>query len=155
MVSKRDPLYDRDDMDIPDIRRRLRHAIEEARKDSAARRARADLATTAYQAFLRDIATPVFRMFANVAKAEGYAFAVSTPEGAVRLASERHADDFMEVWLDASLDPPQVATRVSRHRGRDLTVKEGPLRAEAPINGLTDEDVFEFLLGTIAPLIER
>ena len=142
-------------MEIPDIRRQLRHALEQVRKDSAERRARADLAATAYQAFLRDVATPVFRMFANVAKAEGHAFAVFTPEGAVRVASERHADDFMEIWFDASLDPPQVATRVSRQRGRDLTVQEGPLRADAPIDGLTDEDVFAFLLGHIGPLVER
>jgi hypothetical protein len=142
-------------MDIPDIRRQLRHALDQAKKDSAERRARADLAATAYHAFLRDVATPVFRMFANVAKAEGHAFAVFTPEGAVRVASERHADDFMEIWLDTSLDPPQVATRVSRARGRDLTTTEGLLRSEAPINGLTDQDVFAFLLANIGPLVER
>ncbi len=142
-------------MDIPDIRRRLRHALDQARKDSAERHARADLAVTAYHAFLRDVATPVFRMFANVAKAEGHAFAVFTPAGGVRLASERHAEDFMEIWLDSSLDPPQVATRVSRLRGGDLTTKEELLRAGAPTNGLTDEDVFAFLLANIGPLVER
>jgi hypothetical protein len=144
-----------DTMEISDIRRRLRHALDQARKDSAERRARVDLAATAYSAFLRDIATPVFRMFANVAKAEGQAFAIFTPAEGVRLASERHADDFMEVWLDTSLDPPQVATRVSRVRGRDVTLREGLLRPGAPINGLTDEDVFVFLLANIGPLVER
>ena len=79
-------------------------ALEQARKDSAERRARADLAATSYDTFLRDVATPVFRMFANVAKAEGHGFAVFTPAGGVRLASERHADDFMEIWLDTTLD---------------------------------------------------
>ncbi len=142
-------------MDIPDIRRRLRNALEQARRAAAERRARADLAATAYAAFLRDIATPVFRMFANVAKAEGHAFAVFTPSGGVRLASERHADDFMEIWLDTSLDPPQVATRVSRLRGRDLTTTEAPLREGTPINGLTDEDVFGFLLAAIGTTVER
>lgn len=144
-----------DTMEIPDIRRRLRHALEQARKESAERHARADLAAASYSAFLRDIAMPVFRMFANVAKAEGHAFAVFTPAEGVRLASERHADDFMEIWLDVSLDPPQVSTRVSRVRGRDLTLREEALRAGAPINGLTDEDVFGFLLANIGPLIER
>ncbi len=142
-------------MEISDIRRRLRHALEQAKKDSAERRARTDLAATAYDAFLRDVATPVFRMFANVAKAEGHAFAVFTPAGGVRLASERHADDFMEIWLDVSLDPPQVATRVSRVRGRDVTTREGLLREGAPTNGLTDEDVFAFLLSSVGPLVER
>ena len=144
-----------DDMEIPDIRRRLRHALEQARRDSAERRARADLASTAYTAFLRDIATPVFRMFASVVKAEGHPFAIATPAGTVRLASERHADDFIEIWLDTSLDPPEVATRVSRMRGRDLTTKEGVLREGAPINGLTDEDVFALLLANIGALVER
>ena len=142
-------------MEIPDIRRRLRHALEEARTESAERRARADLASTAYNAFLRDVATPVFRMFANVVKAEGHPFAVFTPAGGVRLASERHADDFVEIWLDASLDPPLVATRVSRARGRDVTTREGLLREGAPINAITDEDVFALLLGNIGMLVER
>lgn len=144
-----------DDMEIPDIRRRLRQALDQARKESADRRARADLASTAYNAFLRDIATPVFRMFANVVKAEGHPFAVFTPAGGVRLASERHADDFVEMWLDASLDPPAVATRVSRARGGDVTTKEGLLREGAAINALTDEDVFAFLLANIGGLVER
>jgi hypothetical protein len=142
-------------MEIPDIRRRFRQAIEQAKKESAERRARADLAESAYTAFLRDVATPVFRMFGNVAKAEGHPFAVSAPAGGVRLASERHADDFMEIWLDTSVDPPQVSTRVGRARGRDLTTREEPLRPGAPINGLTDEDVFAFLLGHIGTLVER
>lgn len=142
-------------MEIPDIRRRLRLALDQAKKESAERRARADLAATAYHAFLRDVATPVFRMFANVVKAEGHPFAVFTPADGVRLASERHADDFMEIWLDASVDPPQVSTRVSRVRGRDLTTREEPFRAGAPINALTDEDVFAFLLANIGMLVER
>ncbi len=144
-----------DDMEIPDIRRRLRQALEQARKESAERHARADLAATAYEAFLRDIATPVFRMFANVTKAEGHGFAIFTPAGGVRLASERHAEDFMEIWLDTSVDPPEVGTRVSRLRGGDLTTREGVLRAGAPINALTDEDVFAFLLANIGALVER
>ena len=51
---------------------------------------RLDAATVAYNAFLRDICTPVFRMFANVAKAENYAY-VFTPAEGVCWVSERHA----------------------------------------------------------------
>ncbi len=142
-------------METADIRRRLRHALEQARKDSTEKRARADLAATAYSAFLRDVATPVFLTFANVAKAEGHAFAIFTPVGGVRLASERHADDFMEIWLDTAVDPPEVATRVSRRRGGDLMMREELLRAGAPINGLSDEDVVGFLLANIGGLVER
>jgi hypothetical protein len=143
------------DMETSDIRRRLRQALEQARKATAERRGRADLASVAYGAFLADIATPVFRMVANVAKADGHAFTVFTPADGIRLVSERQGDDYIEVWLDSSLDPPQVATRVNRLRGRNLTTSEGLLRPDAAINALTDEDVLAFLLANIGALVER
>jgi hypothetical protein len=143
------------DMETSDLRRRLRQALEQARKATTERRAGADLAATAYGAFLRDIATPIFRMFANVAKAEGHAFTVFTPADGIRLVSDGHSEDFVEFWLDASAEPPHVATRVSRVRGRNLTTTEGVLRADAPINGLTEEDVLAFLLAHVGALVER
>jgi hypothetical protein len=142
-------------MEISDIRRRLRQALEQARQASTERRARADSTRVAYDAFLRDIAVPVFRMFSNVVKAEGHAFTVATPADGVRLVSERHNDDYVEVWLDTSIDPPKVATRLNRSRGRNLTTTEGLLRPDSPINSLTDEDVLSFLLETIGVLVER
>jgi hypothetical protein len=142
-------------METSDVRRRLRQSLEQARKASADRRARADAARAAYGAFLRDVATPVFRLVANVAKAEGHPCTVFTPAEAVRLATERNAEDYIEMWLDASLDPPQVATRVSRRRGRDVTSTEGLLRAGASVGGLTDEDVLVFLLAEFGSLVER
>jgi hypothetical protein len=142
-------------MEISDIRRRLRQSLDQARKATSERRTRADAATIAYTAFLRDVATPVFKMFANVVKAENYPCTVFTPSEGVRLVSERHSDDFIEVWLDTSLDPPKIATRVSRTRGRNLTTSEGLLKPESPINSLTDEDVLAFLLESIGTLVER
>ncbi len=142
-------------MEISDIRRRLRAAFEQHRKEAAARRARSDEAQIAYQGFLRDIAVPVFRMVANVAKAEGHPFTVYSPAGGVRLVSERNDRDFVELWLDGSLDPPRVATRVNKQVGRDLVSREGLLRGEAPIPGLTDEDVLAFLLREVVELSER
>ncbi len=142
-------------MEVSDIRRRLRQAFDQAKKASAERRQRADAAAVDYSAFLRDIGTPVFRMVANVAKAENYPCTVFTPAEGVRLASERHGEDFIELWLDTSLDPPKIATRVSRARGRDVTTSEGLLRPDAPINSLTDEDVLGFLLESIGSLAER
>ncbi len=143
------------DMETSDIRRRLRHALEEAKKATADRRARADAAATAYASFLEEIATPVFRMVANVARGEGHLFSVFAPAEGVRLVSDRHGEDFLEVWLDTALDPPQVATRVNRIRGRNVTTTEGQLRADAPIGALADEDVLAFLLANIGPLVER
>jgi hypothetical protein len=143
------------DMETSDIRRRLRHALEDAKKATADRRARADAAATAYASFLQDIATPVFKMVANAARGEGHLFSLFTPADGVRLVSDRHGEDFIEVWLDAALDPPQVATRVNRVRGRNVTTTEGLLRADAPIHALTDEDVLAFLLANIGLLVER
>jgi hypothetical protein len=142
-------------MEISDIRRRYRSALEQARKASAERRARADSANTAYSAFLRDVAIPVFRMFANIAKAEGQPFTIFTPAGGVRLVSERNADDFIEIVLDASVDPPEAIARVSRRRGGDVLTTEAPVRKEAPILGITDEDVLSLLLREIGTLVER
>ena len=142
-------------MEISDIRRRFRMALEQAKKVSAERRVRADAASIAYAAFLRDVAIPVFRMFSNVAKAEGQPFTIFTPADGVRLVSERHADDFIELFLDASQDPPDVVARVNRRRGGDLITAERPVRAGAPINGLTDEDVLALLLGEMGSLTER
>ncbi|HSK08938.1 MAG TPA: hypothetical protein VK911_05135 [Vicinamibacterales bacterium] len=142
-------------MEISDIRRRLRMTLEQHRKASAERRARADEAAEAYRAFLHDVAVPLFRVVANVAKAEGYPFTVYTPAEGVRLVSERNERDFVEIWLDTSIDPPKVGTRISRQRGRDLDSREGLLRPDTPLSSLQDEDVLAFLLGEIGNLVER
>ena len=142
-------------MEISDIRRRYRAALDQARKASAERRSRSDAAASAYAAFLRDVATPVFRMFASVAKAEGQPFAVFTPEGGVRLASERNADDYIELWLDTSVDPPRVAVRTNRRHGGDQVTSERPLQQDGAIENLTDEDVLALLLSEFGPLVIR
>ncbi|RPJ62600.1 MAG: hypothetical protein EHM24_06655 [Acidobacteria bacterium] len=142
-------------MEISDIRRRVRTTLEETRKASAERRARSEAAQVAYRAFLRDIATPVFRMFGNVLKAEGHSFTIHTPPESVRLVSDRHDEDYIEVWLDTSVDPPEVATRSNVQRGRDMISREGLLRPGASIVALTDEDVLAYLLGEIGRVVER
>ena len=130
-------------------------ALEDTRKASAERRARSEAAQVAYRSFLRDTATPVFRMFGNVLKAEGHSFTFNTPADSVRLVSDRNDKDFIELWLDTSLDPPEVATRSSVQHGRDMLSREGQLRPGASIVALTDEDVLAFLIGEIGRLVER
>ena len=107
-------------MEIPDVRRRVRQMLERARRASAERRARVDAAARAYESFLSRVATPVFRMFATAIRAEGHAFAVFTPAGGLRLASERSADDYIELLIDTESDPPTVAARINRGRGGRL-----------------------------------
>jgi len=142
-------------IEVSEIRKRLRQRLEQVKRDHAERRARADAAARAYDTFIAGTATPVFRMFASALKAEGYPFTVFTPGGGLRLMSERSTDDFIELFLDTEADPPIVAARINRGRGRRLVTAEQPLREDRPIAQLTDEDVTEFLLRELMPFLER
>ncbi len=142
-------------IEVSEIRKRLRHRLEQVKREHAERRARADATARAYDTFITDTATPVFRMVAGALKAEGYPFSVFTPGGGLRLMSERSSDDFIELFLDAEADPPIVAARVNRGRGRRLVTAEHPLREDTPVEQLTDEDVTEFLLRELMPFLEK
>src|SRR3954452_6910540 len=115
-------------MDTPEVRRRLRAVIEQARRGAAARRERADAAGRDYDAFLRDRAVPTFHTFAAALVAEGLRFKVFTPAASVRLASEGAAEDFIEITLDPALDPPRRGGPTSRGRGRRSIATERPIR---------------------------
>lgn len=142
-------------MEVSDVRRRLRQAMDRARRASAERRVRADAAAVSYERFLSAVATPVFRMMATALKAEGHPFTVFTPAGSLRLSSDRTPEDFIELALDTAADPPVVVTRVSRARGHRVTSIERPLRDDQPIEKLSEEDVLEFLLSEILPFLVK
>jgi hypothetical protein len=140
-------------MDIPEVRRRVRAAIEQARRDAAARRTRSDEATRAYDEFLAARAIPALNTLAGALVAEGRRFKISTPAGAVRLSSDSAADDYVELTLDDTEDPPVVLCRTNFGRGRRATTTERPLpRAVAD---LTDEDVVDFVLAELTPFLAR
>ena len=141
--------------DIADLRRRLRAAVEEARERSAERRARTAVAERDYEQFLTERAVPVFHDFANVLGGEGHPFQVSTPARSVRLTSAKSGEEFLELELDSSQDPPQVVGRSSRGRGRRMVTSERPLKPRTAIAELTEEDVVQFLLAEIVAFIER
>jgi hypothetical protein len=142
-------------IEVSEIRKRLLQALEQAKRASAERRTRADAAARAYDEFLLQVATPVFRMFSGALRAEGYPFSVFTPAGGLRLMSERSSADFIELFLDTDADPPVAAARINRGRGRRLVTAERPVRQNAQVDQLTDEDVVQFLLAEIAPFVER
>ena len=142
-------------MDIADVRRRLRAAIEATRREAAARRARVDAAARDYETFLVERAVPVFRDVANALAGEGHPFKVFTPAGAVRLASDHSASDFIELELDTTEDPPQVLGRSSRGRGRRMVTSERPVREGVAVGDLTEEDVLAFLLSEVAHFVVR
>jgi hypothetical protein len=141
-------------METSVVRNKLRETIERAKRRAAERRAHNDEASNAYDAFLDQIATPLVRQIAGALKADNYPFTVFTPSGAVRLASDRHAEDFIEITLDASGDAPRVLGHVSRLRGRNIVESERPIASGMPA-GITEDDLLEFLLKELEPFVER
>jgi hypothetical protein len=141
-------------MDVPEIRRRLRASIEAARRDAQERRGRSDRASRAYEEFLATRAVPLFQTVASALVAEGHRFKVFTPAGSVRLAAESSGEDYIELGLDSTADPPVVVGRTSRGRGR-RQISERPVQEDVPIEDLTDDDVLAFLLRELTPFLER
>ena len=142
-------------MEISEVRRRLLATLEKARRESAERRARTDAAAGEYETFLAQRAAPVFHQFAAALKAEGHQFKIFTPASSIRLAAVRSPDDFIELSLDESSDPPAVVGRTTRGRGRKTTSSERALKDGAAIADLSDEDVLAFLLEEITRLLQR
>jgi hypothetical protein len=140
-------------MEIPDIRRRVRAAIDQARRDAAARRERGDAAARAYEEFLTTRAVPAFNLVAAALAGEGHRFKVSTPAESVRLSSESVAESYIELVLDPTDDPPAVLGRSNTGRGRRAVTRERALQKD--IASLTQDDVVEFVLSEIGPFVER
>jgi len=137
--------------DVALVRKRVRFAIDAARRDQTERRARVADGTRLYESFLESAATPAFRMVANVLKAEGLPFDVMTPSGGVRLASDRNRDDAIELELDGSADPPQPLVTITRVRGSRTLRTERPVKGVTPLVQLTEDDVVEMLLDELRP----
>jgi hypothetical protein len=131
------------------------HAIDRAKARSQQHRQHAAEAERAYAAFLEDVATPTTRMMANVLKAEGYPFTVSTPSGGLRLASDRGRDDYVEFALQTNGDSSVVIGRIRYTRGSRTLEDERPIRAGASPQDLSDTDVLAFLVSALEPWLER
>jgi hypothetical protein len=141
-------------VEVSDIRRRVRDAIERARRQASERRARNDEATRAFARLLEDMAVPLFKQVANVLKVEGYAFTVFTPSGGVRLMSDRHSDDYLEITLDTGGDAPRVIGHTSRSRGRRIVEAEHIVGSGAPA-AIQEEDLLAFVLKELEPFVEK
>jgi hypothetical protein len=142
-------------MEVSDVRKRVREAIERAKRAAAERRTRVDEAAGEYAAFLDRIAVPLFRQIAGVLRADGHRFTVFTPGGSVRLMSDRSGDDYIELALDTSGSHPRVVGHSSRGRGRRVIETEVPLGSGGPVRDLTEEDVLAFVLKELAPFVDR
>ena len=138
--------------EVADVRKRVRYAIDQARRDSAERRERVAEAQKNYDTFLQTAAIPAFRMVANVLKSEGNLnFEVMTPSGGVRLQSERHREDAIEMELDTTADPPQPLVTVTRARGSRLTQSDRSIKGSNPLARLTEDDVVDMLVEELRP----
>jgi ribosomal protein L6P/L9E len=133
------------------VRKRVKTAIEQARRDQAERRGRVAEATRTYDAFLESAAIPVFKMFANILKSEGLHFEVMTPAGGVRLQSERQRDDSIEMELDTTADPPQPLVSIRHVRGSRVIQTDRSIKGSNPLVQLTEDDVIEMLLEELRP----
>jgi len=142
-------------MEASEVRRQLIHAMERARTRAQRRRDQAASAEHAYATFLEEIATPTIRTIASVLKAEGYLFTVSTPSRAIRLASDRGRDDYIEIALDSSGEMPTVVGHVRRTRGSRTIDEEQPVKPGAAVQDLSDADVLAFLVTALEPWLER
>ena len=143
------------DIETSDLRKRLRAAIDQSRRAATARRTQLDEAAAAYKQFLEHVAGPIVHVLANALLAEGYNFTVFTPNGGLRMALAKSADDFIEFALDTSQDEPFAALRVNRTRGRRVVQHERPVKGRTPVDRLSEEDVLQALLDEIAPFVER
>lgn len=138
--------------EVADVRKRVRYAIDQARRDSAERRERVAEAQRNYDTFLQSAAIPAFRMVANVLKSEGNLnFEVMTPSGGVRLQSERHREDAIEMELDTTADPPQPLVTITRARGSRLTQSDRSIKGSNPLARLTEDDVIDMLVEELRP----
>ncbi len=142
-------------MDVALLRKSVIQAIEGAKRDGAARRARADEARKSYDALLNDRAIPIFRSMSQVLKSEGIPFDVMTPSGGVRLVPERTREDGIELTLDGSFDPPRPTLTIVRSRGSRTMRSERALKDGALIDAITDDDVAGALLDELMPWFER
>ena len=142
-------------MEVADVRRRLRMAIDETRKRADERRTRKDEASLAWERILADVAVPAFHQVAQALNAEGYRFTVVTPGAAVRLVPERGGDEFVELGLETEDDEPAVMIRSTRGRGRRTVTSERALTARSAVDVLTDDEIVTELIEELKPFLQR
>jgi hypothetical protein len=141
-------------METSDVRRRVTETVESARRQSAERRTRREAAAHEYDDLLGHRAIPLFRQVAGVLKLLGHSFTVATPAGGVRLASDSNPNEYVEILLDSTALEPIAMGRTSRTRGRNIVEAEQPV-APVPIREISEDQILEFLLESLKPLVER
>jgi hypothetical protein len=139
-------------MDVALVRKRIQKAIEQARREAADRRVRAQEAERDYTEFLETRAIPAFRAVAIVLKSEGLSWEVMTPTSEVRLVPGRRRDEYIAITFDATADPPQAMVSVTRGRGGRVLQSERPVKPGTPaVKAISEDDVVEMLIEELRP----
>ena len=126
-----------------------------ARERARQRRQKSDEAERAYVTFLDSVAAPLARQIVNALRAEGYSFTLSTPGRGLRLSLDAGRDDFVELALVTDVDKPHVVGRIRRTRGSRTFDEERPVKQDAGPEDVTEDELLEFLLGTLEPWLAR
>jgi hypothetical protein len=142
-------------LEISQVRRRIQAAMTTARDRAKQRRQKGDEAEQAYEKFLEHLAGPLARQVVNALRAEGYGFTVSTPNRGLRVSLDTGRDDYIELALDTETDPPHVAGRIRRTRGSRTIDEERPVKPGAGPDGVSEDDLLEFLVRAMEPWLER
>jgi hypothetical protein len=142
-------------MELVQIRRRVQTRLGDIKRAAAERREKVAAAGRAYETFLADVATPTVNAVAQSLSAEGYAYRVTTPGGAVRMSSDRSSRTYLEIRLDAAGATPQIIAEIGRERGSRVFADERPICPGTAIGAITDEQVLAAILDAMAELIER
>jgi hypothetical protein len=142
-------------MEVSDVRRLVRAAIDDTRRRAEERRARKDQASRAWEQVLADVAIPLVHQVAAALGAEGHRFTVMTPGAVVRLVPERGGEEFVELALDTEGDEPSVMVRSTRGRGRRTVSSERALSVLSGVDALTDNDIAVVLIEELKPFLQR
>jgi hypothetical protein len=142
-------------MEVVQIRRRVQATLADIKRAAGERREKVAAAERAFGAFLADVATPTVTAVAQSLSAEGHAYRVTTPGGAVRMASDRSNRTYLEIRLDTGGREPQLVARIGRERGSRVLEDERPICEGLAIGAVTDEHLLAALLDLLPELIER
>lgn len=142
-------------MEIADVRKRVLETVARAKAAAKARRARNEQAAAEYPRFLEAVAVPICRQLVNVLRSEGHRWTLATPSGGIRLDSDRSSDEFLQMSLDATSDPPSVVCRTRRRQGGRILESERPMNESGSIAELTEDEVLRFLLVEFEPFVDR
>ena len=141
-------------MEVSQVRRHVQAALVAARERAQRRRQSVADAERGYQQFLTDMAIPIARQVANVLKAEGRSFTVSTPGGAVRLAPDRGRDEFIEITLNTEAETPVIVGHIRYARGSRTIDEERPVKPGAAPEEISEEELLDYLVRALGPWFE-